>query len=53
MPQMAPLSWLLLFFFFGGIFMLFNIFNYFVYPTTTPESSLGTTGQSISMNWKW
>nr|YP_009918070.1 ATP synthase F0 subunit 8 [Serratella sp. Liaoning-2019]QLP88972.1 ATP synthase F0 subunit 8 [Serratella sp. Liaoning-2019] len=53
MPQMAPLSWLMLFFFFGAVFMLFNVLNYFVYPSSAPTSSLGDAKASTSMNWKW
>nr|YP_009971711.1 ATP synthase F0 subunit 8 [Thesaurus albertalleni]QNG56421.1 ATP synthase F0 subunit 8 [Thesaurus albertalleni] len=51
MPQMAPLSWLTLFFFFLSIFILYNIMNYFsfTYPIKTSKMSKLT----IKTNWKW
>nr|QNG56330.1 ATP synthase F0 subunit 8 [Thesaurus zaitsevi]QNG56343.1 ATP synthase F0 subunit 8 [Thesaurus zaitsevi] len=51
MPQMAPLSWLTLFFFFLSIFILYNIMNYFtfIYPVKTLKTSKST----IKTNWKW
>nr|YP_005351194.1 ATP synthase F0 subunit 8 [Periplaneta americana]ADD71929.1 ATPase subunit 8 [Periplaneta americana] len=52
MPQMMPLSWLMLFSFFSIMFMLFNSMNYFSY---IPIKSL-TEKKMINMkimNWKW
>nr|QHN56420.1 ATP synthase F0 subunit 8 [Dohrniphora cornuta] len=52
MPQMAPISWLLLFIVFSITFILFNIMNYysFIYK---PESSETTKKSFKSFNWKW
>nr|ASL05709.1 ATP synthase F0 subunit 8 [Monochamus sartor urussovii]UZT27195.1 ATP synthase F0 subunit 8 [Monochamus sartor urussovii]WDE75824.1 ATP synthase F0 subunit 8 [Monochamus sartor urussovii] len=51
MPQMAPLSWLILFLFFILTYLIFNImnfysFNYMIKSTKKIKSSL-------SYNWKW
>nr|ALO70535.1 ATP synthase F0 subunit 8 [Espanoliella jeanneli] len=52
MPQMAPMSWMLLFSLFVMIFMMFNTMNYFsffyqksLYTITSPKKKL--------INWKW
>nr|UEK24776.1 ATP synthase F0 subunit 8 [Neoephemera projecta] len=54
MPQMAPLSWLLLFILFSMIFMMFNILNYFCY-SPSPQSTLNETTLTLNppMNWMW
>nr|WKU84108.1 ATP synthase F0 subunit 8 [Rhinoprosopa nasuta] len=54
MPQMAPISWLSLLFFFTIIFLLFNIMNYFIYNIPMP-SKLNNMFKNkvIIMNWKW
>nr|AVN68196.1 ATP synthase F0 subunit 8 [Melanozosteria sp. Cairns, Australia] len=52
MPQMMPLSWLMLFIFFSIMFMMFNFINYFSY---IPIKFL-TEKKKINikmMNWKW
>nr|YP_010427099.1 ATP synthase F0 subunit 8 [Eupatorus gracilicornis]USN89943.1 ATP synthase F0 subunit 8 [Eupatorus gracilicornis] len=51
MPQMAPLSWLLLFIMFIIIFMLFNVMNYFsfLYPVSHKTKKKSTQ----KINWKW
>nr|YP_009971737.1 ATP synthase F0 subunit 8 [Platisus moerosus]QNG56447.1 ATP synthase F0 subunit 8 [Platisus moerosus] len=51
MPQMSPLSWLMLFFFFSIIFIMYNIFNYFsfIYPIKISK----TFKSKIQINWKW
>nr|YP_010443326.1 ATP synthase F0 subunit 8 [Coenochilus striatus]UTE83854.1 ATP synthase F0 subunit 8 [Coenochilus striatus] len=51
MPQMSPLSWLLMFIIFSITFILFNVLNYycFLYPVKT--SSQKKTIKKI--NWKW
>nr|QWQ55628.1 ATP synthase F0 subunit 8 [Ocellarnaca sp.] len=52
MPQMAPISWLMLFFIFSSTLILFAIINYF-YLIPTPPSSSQTSPTSISFPWKW
>nr|YP_010946573.1 ATP synthase F0 subunit 8 [Margattea concava]WGO57291.1 ATP synthase F0 subunit 8 [Margattea concava] len=51
MPQMMPLSWLLLFLFFTIIFMSFNILNYFQ-PVPAPLSTKLTVKNFLT-SWKW
>nr|YP_009971698.1 ATP synthase F0 subunit 8 [Palaestes abruptus]QNG56278.1 ATP synthase F0 subunit 8 [Palaestes abruptus]QNG56408.1 ATP synthase F0 subunit 8 [Palaestes abruptus] len=50
MPQMAPLSWLSLFFFFIFIFLMFNILNYFSFFYNIKPK---TYQKKFKINWKW
>nr|QTC08139.1 ATP synthase F0 subunit 8 [Parachauliodes continentalis] len=52
MPQMAPLSWLILFIFFTILFIIFNIMNYYIYSPSLPSSSK-TNLKNYSLSWKW
>nr|UEK24789.1 ATP synthase F0 subunit 8 [Potamanthellus edmundsi] len=55
MPQMAPLSWIGLFFMFTFTFILFNILNYFCFqssPEKTTSMNKDKTS-SNSFNWSW
>nr|YP_010602063.1 ATP synthase F0 subunit 8 [Ocellarnaca braueri]WAM61692.1 ATP synthase F0 subunit 8 [Ocellarnaca braueri] len=52
MPQMAPISWLLLFFIFSFTLILFSIINYF-YLTPTPPSSTKLLITQSTLIWKW
>nr|YP_010462908.1 ATP synthase F0 subunit 8 [Epeorus gibbus]UUJ36761.1 ATP synthase F0 subunit 8 [Epeorus gibbus] len=52
MPQMAPLSWLLLFLVFSSTLILFNIVNYFLATPPTPLHS-SSLYQTHAFNWKW
>nr|UFZ13885.1 ATP synthase F0 subunit 8 [Neochauliodes tamdaoensis] len=52
MPQMAPLSWLILFIFFTILFILFNIMNYFM-AAPTPELMSSYNLKNYSLTWKW
>nr|AXS66403.1 ATP synthase F0 subunit 8 [Cucujoidea sp. 17 KM-2017] len=51
MPQMAPLSWLILFFYFTLIFILYNILNYYLF-LYQPKKFLSKT-KKLSIFWKW
>nr|YP_010261349.1 ATP synthase F0 subunit 8 [Leptophlebia marginata]YP_010261362.1 ATP synthase F0 subunit 8 [Leptophlebia vespertina]UIB40256.1 ATP synthase F0 subunit 8 [Leptophlebia marginata]UIB40269.1 ATP synthase F0 subunit 8 [Leptophlebia vespertina] len=53
MPQMAPLSWLLLFMLFSLTLILFNLMNYFVYQHAAPTSSSVKSNLTNPLNWKW
>uniref|UniRef100_A0AAU7YTX6 ATP synthase complex subunit 8 n=1 Tax=Conchapelopia togamaculosa TaxID=3154050 RepID=A0AAU7YTX6_9DIPT len=54
MPQMAPISWLILFIVFTITLILFNIFNYYSMLPKTPESlQQNNNFTSNSLNWKW
>nr|UOU85035.1 ATP synthase F0 subunit 8 [Procloeon bifidum] len=53
MPQMAPMYWLILFFYFLGIFLLFIINMYYF---STPPSIVGNKSNlqsTNSFNWLW
>nr|AND96409.1 ATP synthase F0 subunit 8 [Phalops ardea] len=51
MPQMAPINWLMLLFYFSMIFMIFNVLNYYAFNYTI--KSLSFKKKSSIMNWKW
>nr|YP_010250871.1 ATP synthase F0 subunit 8 [Faughnia haani]QTV76805.1 ATP synthase F0 subunit 8 [Faughnia haani] len=52
MPQMSPLLWLNLYFFFFLAFMLFTVMTYYTHtPKMSEQESLKT--QAHQMNWKW
>nr|YP_009373393.1 ATP synthase F0 subunit 8 [Periplaneta australasiae]AQD17613.1 ATP synthase F0 subunit 8 [Periplaneta australasiae]AVN67767.1 ATP synthase F0 subunit 8 [Periplaneta australasiae] len=52
MPQMMPLSWLMLFMFFSIMFMMFNFMNYFSYIPMKMLTEKKMINIKI-MNWKW
>nr|QWB85667.1 ATP synthase F0 subunit 8 [Mantitheus pekinensis] len=51
MPQMAPLNWLILMFFFITVFKLFNCMNYYSF-LYQPKTKLLPKIQ-MKLNWKW
>nr|AYR05142.1 ATP synthase F0 subunit 8 [Coleoptera sp. ACP-2013] len=51
MPQMAPLNWLSLFFYFLLAFLIFNTLNYFTFIKSC--QTLSSTSQKKKINWKW
>nr|APT41550.1 ATP synthase F0 subunit 8 [Sciopemyia fluviatilis] len=53
MPQMAPLMWLSLFFFFLLMYLLFNIMNYFSFIKTNKSEEGKTEINQSSLIWKW
>nr|AVN68227.1 ATP synthase F0 subunit 8 [Phyllodromica sp. Phil] len=52
MPQMMPLSWMMLFLFFCVTFMMFNFMNYYSY-TFYPSLKSKNNIDLNQMNWKW
>nr|YP_010261323.1 ATP synthase F0 subunit 8 [Gomphus vulgatissimus]UIB40230.1 ATP synthase F0 subunit 8 [Gomphus vulgatissimus] len=53
MPQMAPMSWLLLFLFFTIMLILFNTINYYLFiPKIEPSKTLESS-KILNMTWKW
>nr|UUJ36839.1 ATP synthase F0 subunit 8 [Epeorus sp. 02 ZXM-2022a] len=52
MPQMAPLSWLILFIVFSSTLILFSVMNYFLTNPTAPQGS-SSQFKTQSFNWKW
>nr|WNH42041.1 ATPase subunit 8 [Neoperla benti] len=53
MPQMAPISWFLLFIVFSGTLLLFNFLNYYSFLPTNPATTLQPKIQSKSLLWTW
>nr|YP_009691877.1 ATP synthase F0 subunit 8 [Nortia carinicollis]QEG58670.1 ATP synthase F0 subunit 8 [Nortia carinicollis] len=51
MPQMAPLNWLTLFFFFILIFFMFNILNF--YSFSYYQAQVNKKKNKFIFNWKW
>nr|WHM51527.1 ATP synthase F0 subunit 8 [Zootermopsis nevadensis]WHM51540.1 ATP synthase F0 subunit 8 [Zootermopsis nevadensis]WNR50548.1 ATP synthase F0 subunit 8 [Zootermopsis nevadensis] len=52
MPQMMPLSWLILFISFSTIFVMFNTMNYFSF-TQTNKKMQKKIKLTKKTNWKW
>nr|ASM82595.1 ATP synthase F0 subunit 8 [Agnetina aequalis] len=53
MPQMAPISWLLLFIVFSATLLIFNFMNYFSFLPNSPSPLQEKKLSQNSMNWKW
>nr|YP_009349899.1 ATP synthase F0 subunit 8 [Pseudorhynchus acuminatus]AQM40073.1 ATP synthase F0 subunit 8 [Pseudorhynchus acuminatus] len=53
MPQMAPMSWLILFMMFSLSLMLFTTMNYPHSPFADSTTSASKTMTSLSLFWKW
>nr|AIW06344.1 ATP synthase F0 subunit 8 [Teloganodidae sp. MT-2014] len=54
MPQMAPMSWLILFLLFCITFLTFTILNYFMKPMSiTTKLSRGASIHSSVLTWSW
>nr|AWW91886.1 ATP synthase F0 subunit 8 [Hemigrapsus penicillatus] len=52
MPQMAPIYWLFMFFFFIMSFLLFLMFNYFMKPFFKINSLPDNKSPFFSKSWK-
>nr|AII02343.1 ATP synthase F0 subunit 8 [Tineola bisselliella] len=53
MPQMMPLNWFFLFFYFILFFMLFNILNYYIFKINN-NNKLFLKNKNIKFfYWKW
>nr|YP_009651407.1 ATP synthase F0 subunit 8 [Orthetrum melania]QDA21675.1 ATP synthase F0 subunit 8 [Orthetrum melania]QHZ87456.1 ATP synthase F0 subunit 8 [Sympetrum eroticum] len=53
MPQMAPMSWILLFLFFSLMLITINMLNYYLY---NPKCSMINEGKTFiikSKTWTW
>nr|YP_009653359.1 ATP synthase F0 subunit 8 [Gasterophilus haemorrhoidalis]YP_009653372.1 ATP synthase F0 subunit 8 [Gasterophilus inermis]QCG71491.1 ATP synthase F0 subunit 8 [Gasterophilus haemorrhoidalis]QCG71505.1 ATP synthase F0 subunit 8 [Gasterophilus inermis] len=53
MPQMAPISWLLMMIIFSVSFIIFNMMNYYSFHPTMPKSSGPQKIKTSSFMWKW
>uniref|UniRef100_A0A977JP02 ATP synthase complex subunit 8 n=1 Tax=Coccotorus chaoi TaxID=2978103 RepID=A0A977JP02_9CUCU len=51
MPQMAPINWLSLYFYFLILFLMVIIMNYFLY-LNMPKIKM-KTNPPLKNNWKW
>nr|AND96541.1 ATP synthase F0 subunit 8 [Caccobius nigritulus] len=51
MPQMAPINWLMLLFYFSLIFLMFNVMNYYSFNYTIKSFYWKKSTQNL--NWKW
>nr|QHZ87519.1 ATP synthase F0 subunit 8 [Mesopodagrion tibetanum] len=52
MPQMAPISWTILFIYFVMTLMVFLMMNYYLYTPQMKETQL-TKIKLMKINWKW
>nr|UBN08980.1 ATP synthase F0 subunit 8 [Panesthia tryoni tegminifera] len=51
MPQMMPLSWIMLYMFFITILFMFSFINYYSFiPLPHPKQKMMSPS---AMNWKW
>nr|YP_010879518.1 ATP synthase F0 subunit 8 [Graphium eurous]WHE44895.1 ATP synthase F0 subunit 8 [Graphium eurous] len=54
MPQMMPINWILLFFFFITIFILFNIMNYYIFQIKNNNHNIiNFKNSKKNLYWKW
>nr|YP_010046559.1 ATP synthase F0 subunit 8 [Coquillettidia linealis]QPJ78438.1 ATP synthase F0 subunit 8 [Coquillettidia linealis] len=53
MPQMAPISWLLLFFIFSFTLVIFNIKNYYCFYYSPLQLTQNININQHKLNWKW
>nr|AMP43797.1 ATP synthase F0 subunit 8 [Satanas sp. KW-2016] len=53
MPQMAPLSWLILFIMFSTALIMFNAMNYYTTMTISPKPQQSNIAHIKTMIWKW
>nr|WGO58201.1 ATP synthase F0 subunit 8 [Allacta transversa] len=51
MPQMMPISWLMLFMYFSISFMLINMMNYFFYMPISNTKNVYINSKVLY--WKW
>nr|QNE85952.1 ATP synthase F0 subunit 8 [Calopteryx splendens] len=52
MPQMAPMSWTVLFMMFSTNMMIMAMLSYYLYTPTSAANVTKTSYHNI-MNWKW
>nr|AYQ18996.1 ATP synthase F0 subunit 8 [Ptilodactylidae sp. 3 ACP-2013] len=53
MPQMAPMSWVILFILFSLTFILFNLVNYYLFNYKSINSTNTKKYPKSNFNWKW
>nr|YP_009117991.1 ATP synthase F0 subunit 8 [Brachythemis contaminata]AJE75779.1 ATP synthase F0 subunit 8 [Brachythemis contaminata] len=52
MPQMAPMSWIMLFIFFSLMLITFNVMNYYLY-TPHIKNMYDVSKTKKKMSWMW
>nr|AAO34387.1 ATP synthase F0 subunit 8 [Pseudagrion palauense] len=52
MPQMAPMSWLILFLMFTACLITMNTINYYLYTPKMDQDSTGEKKITKTMSWK-
>nr|YP_010999478.1 ATP synthase F0 subunit 8 [Hetaerina titia]WPM98320.1 ATP synthase F0 subunit 8 [Hetaerina titia] len=52
MPQMAPMSWMMLFVMFSTTLLVMNTVNYYLYYPQMPKFQ-EKKKQIKTLNWKW
>nr|YP_010261336.1 ATP synthase F0 subunit 8 [Libellula quadrimaculata]UIB40243.1 ATP synthase F0 subunit 8 [Libellula quadrimaculata] len=53
MPQMAPMSWILLFLFFSFMLLMINMLNYYLFNPSFKISKESKNMVIKNNNWKW
>nr|YP_009537873.1 ATP synthase F0 subunit 8 [Limenitis reducta]AYN60590.1 ATP synthase subunit 8 [Limenitis reducta] len=53
MPQMMPINWIFSLFFFIGIFIIFNIMNYFIFKYKNNYINKNKKMLKNNPYWKW
>nr|WNH42021.1 ATPase subunit 8 [Neoperla juxtadidita] len=53
MPQMAPISWFLLFMMFTSALLMFNFLNYYSFSVSPPTSGPLLKIEQNPLTWKW
>nr|YP_010041759.1 ATP synthase F0 subunit 8 [Ceriagrion fallax]QPB15098.1 ATP synthase F0 subunit 8 [Ceriagrion fallax] len=53
MPQMAPMSWMMLFMFFTMVFIIIMTMNYYIYIPKMEKSEEESNYLTKTMSWKW
>nr|YP_010613694.1 ATP synthase F0 subunit 8 [Ancema ctesia]WAR69338.1 ATP synthase F0 subunit 8 [Ancema ctesia] len=53
MPQMMPINWIMSFFFFICIFIIFNMFNYYIFLYNKNNFIYKKNQNNNKLLWKW
>nr|YP_009648956.1 ATP synthase F0 subunit 8 [Acisoma panorpoides]QDA21649.1 ATP synthase F0 subunit 8 [Acisoma panorpoides]UKM30542.1 ATP synthase F0 subunit 8 [Acisoma panorpoides] len=53
MPQMAPMSWILLFLFFSIMLLMINMMNYYLFTPSINSKTLEKKVDLKKNNWMW
>nr|WNH42018.1 ATPase subunit 8 [Neoperla nigricauda] len=53
MPQMAPISWFLLFIVFSGTLLVFNCLNFYSFLPSSPATTHHQNIKQKPLTWKW